>query len=156
MRTFFTLWLGQLISLTGSQLTGFALGVWVFQQTGSVTHFALISLFAVLPHILISPLAGPLSDRVFEPLLATGGPLTGSVGQLIGSGPGRGIGLLFLLMGSLTILTAVAGFLQPRLRRVELELPDALGLNDVLEAEVTQKAQRAEPLLERRPNLTPN
>jgi hypothetical protein len=29
MRTFFTVWFGQLVSLLGSQLTGFALGVWV-------------------------------------------------------------------------------------------------------------------------------
>ncbi len=30
MRAFFTIWFGQLISLIGSQLTGFALGVWVY------------------------------------------------------------------------------------------------------------------------------
>jgi MFS transporter, DHA3 family, macrolide efflux protein len=30
MRTFFTIWFGQLVSLLGSQLTGFALGVWVY------------------------------------------------------------------------------------------------------------------------------
>ncbi len=47
----------------GSGLTSFALGVWVFQQTGSATQFALIGLSAVLPRVLLSPLAGAIVDR---------------------------------------------------------------------------------------------
>jgi hypothetical protein len=69
--------------------------------------------------------AGPLADHVFEPLLAIGGPLTGNIGRIIGVGPGRGIGLLFIVMGIFTVLVTIAGFLSPRLRRVEQELPDA-------------------------------
>lgn len=68
--------------------------------------------------------AGPLADYIFEPLLAVDGALAGSVGQIIGIGPGRGIGLLFIVMGVLTILAAVAGYLYPRLRLLEQELPD--------------------------------
>ncbi|MBW4629445.1 MAG: MFS transporter [Brasilonema octagenarum HA4186-MV1] len=63
MRVFTLIWFGQLISLIGSGLTRFALGVWVYQNTGSVTQFALISLFAMLPSILISPVVGVLVDR---------------------------------------------------------------------------------------------
>ena len=63
MRTFTIIWLGQLVSLTGSGLTGFALGVWVFQRTGSVTQFALIALFTILPGLPLSPIAGALVDR---------------------------------------------------------------------------------------------
>lgn len=63
MRTFTIVWFGQLISLVGSGMTSFALGLWVYQQSGSVTQFALINLAAVLPRILISPLAGALVDR---------------------------------------------------------------------------------------------
>lgn len=62
-KTFLLIWFGQLISLTGSGLTGFALGVWVYQRTGSVTQFALISLFTSLPGIVFSPIAGALVDR---------------------------------------------------------------------------------------------
>jgi DHA3 family macrolide efflux protein-like MFS transporter len=54
---------GQVASLFGSSLTGFALGVWVYQATGSVTRFALISFFTLLPGILLSPLLGALVDR---------------------------------------------------------------------------------------------
>ncbi|WP_317619624.1 MFS transporter [Ancylothrix sp. D3o] len=63
MRVFYLVWFGQLISLIGSGLTSFALGVWVYQRTGSVTQFSLILLFALLPSILISTVAGALVDR---------------------------------------------------------------------------------------------
>ncbi|MGB8690453.1 MAG: MFS transporter [Microcoleus sp.] len=63
MGVFFLVWFGQLVSLIGSGLTNFALGVWVYQRTGSVTQFSLILLFALLPSILISPVAGALVDR---------------------------------------------------------------------------------------------
>ena len=63
MRNFLTIWFGQLVSLTGSSMIGFALGVWVFQQTGSATRFALIALFNTLPRALLSPIAGAVADR---------------------------------------------------------------------------------------------
>lgn len=63
MRTFMVIWAGQVISILGSGLTSFALGVWIFQQTGQATPFALTVLFGTLPRILLSPLAGSLADR---------------------------------------------------------------------------------------------
>jgi DHA3 family macrolide efflux protein-like MFS transporter len=71
-------------------------------------------------------LSGPLADKVFDPLLAVNGPLAGSAGRVIGTGPGRGIGLLFILLGTATMLTTVAGYVYPRLRLMEQELPDAV------------------------------
>ncbi len=65
---------------------------------------------------------GPLADRVAGPLMDAGGLLAGSVGQVIGVGAGRGSALIFVLMGLLAMLTAGAGWLSPRLRRVEAEL----------------------------------
>jgi hypothetical protein len=70
-------------------------------------------------------LAGPLADRVFEPLLTAGGLLAGSVGRVLGTGPGRGIGLLFVAMGACKMAVAAAGYAHPRVRLVEEELPDA-------------------------------
>ncbi|MDF1521066.1 MAG: MFS transporter, partial [Brevefilum sp.] len=52
-KSFLVIWIGQLLSLTGSGLTGFAIGVWVFLRTGSTTLFALIQMFTTLPSILI-------------------------------------------------------------------------------------------------------
>jgi MFS transporter, DHA3 family, macrolide efflux protein len=63
MRAFFTIWFGQLISLIGSQLTGFALGVWVYDQTHSVLMLALTQIALQAPYVLLSPLAGVLVDR---------------------------------------------------------------------------------------------
>lgn len=71
-------------------------------------------------------IAGPLADKVFKPLLLEGGLLAGSVGQIIGVGPGRGIGLLLILSGFLVILVTASGYLNPRVRRVEDELPDSV------------------------------
>jgi MFS family permease len=67
MQTFFIVWIGQLISVLGSKLTEFALGFWIldqtYQDTGTITQFALTILFMYLPKVIISPLAGVLVDR---------------------------------------------------------------------------------------------
>jgi MFS family permease len=63
MRTFLIIWVGQLISLMGSGLTSFAIGVWIFQQTGQATPFAMTVLLGNLPRILMLPVAGTLADR---------------------------------------------------------------------------------------------
>jgi len=63
MRTFFIIWAGQLVSLIGSGLTSFALGVWIYDQTGEATPFALTVLFGSLPGVLLAPVAGVVADR---------------------------------------------------------------------------------------------
>ena len=63
MKTFMVIWFGQLISIIGSGLTGFALGVWIYDQTGQATPFALTALFATLPNVLLMPIAGTVADR---------------------------------------------------------------------------------------------
>ena len=63
MTTFILVAIGQIVSVTGSALTGFALGAWVYQETRSTTLFSLILLFTVLPSLMFAPLAGALIDR---------------------------------------------------------------------------------------------
>ncbi len=63
MANFLLIWFGQVVSRLGTSLTAFALGVWVYQRTGSVTQLALISFFSVAPAVLMSPFAGALVDR---------------------------------------------------------------------------------------------
>jgi MFS family permease len=63
LRGFPAMWFGELVSLIGSGLTRFALGIWIFQRTGSVTQFSIIAVLASLPAVLASPLAGVLVDR---------------------------------------------------------------------------------------------
>jgi MFS family permease len=63
MRAFVIILIGELISMLGSGLTGFALGVWIFTETGQATPFAMTVLFGSLPPILLAPWAGSLADR---------------------------------------------------------------------------------------------
>ncbi|HEX8128491.1 MAG TPA: MFS transporter [Pyrinomonadaceae bacterium] len=70
--------------------------------------------------------AGPLADKVFGPLLLEGGALAGSVGQLIGVGAGRGIGLLLILLGFVSVLATVRGYFYPLLLNIDTEMPDAI------------------------------
>ncbi|MGC9520966.1 MAG: MFS transporter [Anaerolineae bacterium] len=62
-RPFFTIWVGQQISLLGSMLAGFALIWWVTETTGSATKLATLSLLQMLPSIVLGPFVGALIDR---------------------------------------------------------------------------------------------
>lgn len=53
----------QSLSLLGSELSTFGLGVWAYQQSGSVTTFALVATCGLLPGVLLSPVCGALADR---------------------------------------------------------------------------------------------
>lgn len=63
LRTFALVWLGQLASLLGTGLSSFAIAVWLYERTGSVTQLGLVSLAASLPAIALAPVAGALVDR---------------------------------------------------------------------------------------------
>ncbi len=63
MRTFYIVWFGQLVSTLGSGLTGFAIAVWIFEQTQSATPFILTGFFDHLPYVLLATYAGTLVDR---------------------------------------------------------------------------------------------
>lgn len=60
---FFTIWIGQALSLVGSRMGGFALVWWLTRSTGSATVLATSSLVATLPNVLLGPVAGALVDR---------------------------------------------------------------------------------------------
>ncbi|WNS41964.1 MFS transporter [Paenibacillus sp. MMS20-IR301] len=63
--------------------------------------WSLIGLVSQLGFVAAYTLAGVLADYVFTPLLVAGGSLAGSVGRVIGTGDGRGMGLLIIIAGSL-------------------------------------------------------
>lgn len=62
-RTFLVIWTGQLVSILGSGLTNFGIGVWVFNHTHSTSAFAMQAMAAAVPGVLLSPVAGALVDR---------------------------------------------------------------------------------------------
>lgn len=63
MLTFTIVWLGQLVSTLGSGLTSFAMGVWIYETTGSSMLFMVNILVWTLPNVIFSPIVGVISDR---------------------------------------------------------------------------------------------
>jgi MFS transporter, DHA3 family, macrolide efflux protein len=72
---------------------------------------------AIMPLSFLA--AGPLVDRVFEPLMAPDGVLASTIGSLIGVGQGRGIALVFIILGVAYIACLAGAFSSPRLRSIE-------------------------------------
>jgi DHA3 family macrolide efflux protein-like MFS transporter len=69
-------------------------------------------------------IAGPLVDNILNPLMARDGLLAQSIGKIIGVGFGQGIALLLILLGIVNIIATVIASREPRLRYLEVELPD--------------------------------
>ncbi len=69
-------------------------------------------------------LAGPLADHLLEPAMMPGGALAGALGWLVGTGPGAGMGLMFVVTAVLGCLMSLSGYLLPDVREVEIRLPD--------------------------------
>ena len=70
LRLFYFILFGQSISLLGSSLTGFALGVWVYQISESVMQFTIVLVASTLPGIVLGPFIGSWIDRLDrKPLL---------------------------------------------------------------------------------------
>lgn len=63
LRTFYILLITQTFSFIGSQMTAFAVGIWVYEQTGNVTPLTIAATFAVLPAIFTTGFAGVITDR---------------------------------------------------------------------------------------------
>ncbi|WP_394836378.1 MFS transporter [Pendulispora rubella] len=63
LKAFSVIWSGQLVSSVGSALTAFGLGIWVYQNTGSVTSFGAVMLVAMLPKIAAFLVAGMVVDH---------------------------------------------------------------------------------------------
>jgi predicted MFS family arabinose efflux permease len=63
LRAFTTIYAGQVVSVFGTAMTGFALMLFVWQRTGSATALALMGLAFFVPGILFTPVAGALVDR---------------------------------------------------------------------------------------------
>lgn len=101
MKKFIFIWIGELISGIGSGMTAFALSVYVYQATGSVSLVSVIAVASFLPTILLSPLGGVLADRYDRRLLMI-------IGDLF-----SGFGLLYVLWnihtGTDSMLPIIAG-----------------------------------------------
>ncbi len=132
MKRFMILWTGELISTIGSGLTAFGLGVYVYQQTGMASATALVSLLALLPSVLLGPVAGVLADRYDRRLMMITGDSLSALGLiyiLICLLQGKA-GLLQICIG-VTLSSVFASLLEPSYRAT---------ITDLLPAEQYSKA----------------
>jgi DHA3 family macrolide efflux protein-like MFS transporter len=66
----------------------------------------------------------PIAEFWFEPNLQVGGAWASGIGRILGVGPGRGIGFLFLASNVLCIPIVIMALVSRRLRRVDTDIPD--------------------------------
>ncbi len=82
LRTYYVLLLAQAISLLGSQISGLAVSIAVFRQTGHATPLALVAFFLAAPRIVLGGFAGVLADRLDRRRIM----LLANVGYVVASG----------------------------------------------------------------------
>ena len=63
LRTFIILWLTQALSSLGSLMTGFALVIWLYNDSGSALTTALLTVCSYAPYVIVSIFAGAISDK---------------------------------------------------------------------------------------------
>ena len=132
MKNFYKLWLGELISNIGSGMTAFALSVYIYEKTGSVSYVSLITLLSFMPSIILSPIGGLLADRYDRRLLMI-------IGDLF-----SGLGLIYILWsiqaGEKSIVPIFIGITFSSIFTSLLEPSYRATLTDILEEENYAKA----------------
>lgn len=63
LRSYIFLWSTQSLSALGSGMTGYALVLWLYQNSGSALKTALLSVCSYAPYVIMSIFAGALSDK---------------------------------------------------------------------------------------------
>jgi MFS family permease len=86
--------------------------------------FATRGLLARVAQPISLAITGPLADWVFEPAMMPGGSLTPMFGWLVGTGPGAGMALVFIIMGLIGTLPGLMGYSFNAVRNIEDIIPD--------------------------------
>jgi hypothetical protein len=60
---FTIIWLGQIVSVLASAMSGFALSIWMYQQTKSALAMGMMQVAFIVPFLVMSPFAGVMVDR---------------------------------------------------------------------------------------------
>jgi MFS family permease len=60
---FTIIWIGQLVSVVATQMSQFALTLWIYQRTSSAMALGLSQVFYIVPFLIITPIAGAMVDR---------------------------------------------------------------------------------------------
>ena len=86
--------------------------------------FAARRLIAWITNPITPIIGGTLADFVLEPAMRTQTPLSQIMSPIVGSGPGSGMAIIFLVAGLLTVLIGAAGYFIRPIRDAEDLLPD--------------------------------
>jgi hypothetical protein len=86
--------------------------------------FATRALMARVAQPISLAVTGPLADWIFEPAMMPGGSLAPAFGWLVGTGPGAGMALVFVVMGLLGTLPGLMGYAFDSVRNIEDIIPD--------------------------------
>jgi MFS family permease len=79
---FLLIWFGQFISVMGTGLSLFALGVYTYRQTNTATSYVFVLMCVFLPPFLLKPYGGVLADRYDRRLMMILGDLGATIGLL--------------------------------------------------------------------------
>ncbi len=120
---------GFLLAISHAMVSGFSRVLWQVKVAPEIQGrvFSTRLLIAVGAQAIGTLMAGPLADRFFGPMMMPDGALAGSIGKIIGVGEGRGIGLMFIILGILAFIGTFVAFLNPYLRHLERDMPDHSG-----------------------------
>lgn len=83
MRKFIVIWIGQLASMLGSEMTNFAITIWAWQVTGQATPLSFILFFTQTPKVIIALFAGVLVDRLNRQKLMMVGDLLAGCSTIV-------------------------------------------------------------------------
>jgi len=104
--------LGKLVSLFGSFIYSFTMGLYVLKVTGSAMSFAATLISGTLPRIILAPFAGALADRFDRKKIVVGMDLVSGVVMLILFGVTHFYGMqLRFIYGVAALLAAANTFL---------------------------------------------
>ena len=59
----YLLWFGQTVSWTGSAMSFFAIGVWIYETTGKASALSTILFIVAIVGVITGPFGGVLADR---------------------------------------------------------------------------------------------
>ncbi|NTU74330.1 MFS transporter, partial [Candidatus Roizmanbacteria bacterium] len=104
LRNFTTIWGGQALSIIGSDMSGFAMTLWLWDATGKATPMVFVSLLRLIAIITLVPFAGSIADRFNRKTVLI---VSDAGGALV-----TAVTMVLLLIGEMSVtIVYVVGFL---------------------------------------------
>ena len=69
IKTFYVIAATQTLSMLGSAMSSFVLGIWIFTETGNTTPLMIVGVMVMLPRMFLGSLGGAIADRLNRKML---------------------------------------------------------------------------------------